>query len=537
MNKVVSSVLLLALGAGAGFYGNQYAGSLLNGTGSSEPAADEPLYWVAPMDANYRRDKPGLSPMGMELVPVYPEKPAPAAVASDEPLYWVAPMDANYRRDKPGLSPMGMELVPVYPEAGGGDSPGTVSISAQVENNLGVRSAPVEFGRLQQTIRAVGYISFDEDQLQHIHTRLPGWVRKLYVKTDGAWIEKGQPLYELYAPELITAQEEYLSALRSNSKILARSARAKLQALSVSDAAISALRKRGRAQDTITVAAPVSGYVDGLSIREGMFVKPSLTLMSVGPLDQVWVMAEVFERQAGWLAEGSAVQMQLDYSPGKRWQGKVDYIYPTLDSKTRAQKVRLRFDNAERALKPGMFARVDIAGRRSEPRLHIPTEALIQTADQQRVVVSLGDGKFKSVAVATGLRTNNRVTLLEGLELGDEVVTSAQFLLDSESAINSDLQRISDPDSPWPTAWVDAELISLDLEARTLTLSHGDILRWQQPAMQMALPVADTVMLEGLQPGLKLKVQLRSEEGDVQVSELLIPDQPLPRVSTEETEQ
>jgi len=498
MNKVVSSVILLALGAGAGFYGNT----------------------LFP-----RPDMKG----GMEA--------GSTAPAADEPLYWVAPMDANFRRDKPGLSPMGMELVPVYADDVGGGSPGTVSISPQVENNLGVRSAAVEFGRLQQTIRSVGYISFDEDQLQHIHTRLPGWVRKLYVKTDGAYIEKGQPLYELYAPELITAQEEYLSALRSNSRVLARSARAKLQALSVSDAEISALRKRGRAQDTITVAAPVSGYIDGLSIRQGMFVKPSLTLMSVGPLDQVWVLAEVFERQASWLAQGSAVQMQLDYAPGQRWQGTVDYIYPTLDSKTRAQKVRLRFDNADGALKPGMFARVDIAGRRSEPRLHIPTEALIQTADQQRVVVSLGEGKFKSVAVQSGLRADNRVAILEGLELGDQVVTSAQFLLDSESAISSDLQRISDPDTPWPTAWVDAQVISTDLDNRTLTLRHGEILRWQRPAMEMVLPVDKAVVLSGLQPGLKLKVQLGADDEGVVVRELLIPDQPLPAAAPRESDQ
>jgi len=260
MNKVVSSVLLLALGAGAGYYGQQYAPELLKKVGvTEEPAADEPLYWVAPMDPNYRRDKPGKSPMGMDLVPVYPEKKEEKAAASDEPLYWVAPMDPNYRRDKPGLSPMGMELVPVYAEdQAGGDSPGTVKIDASVENNLGVRIGTVDFGVLQQTIRTVGYVGFDEDRLKHIHTRLPGWVRKLHVKTDGAYIEQGQPLYELYAPELITAQEEYLTALRSSNRILARSARDKLRALSVSDDEIRALRKRGRAQDTITVAAPIT---------------------------------------------------------------------------------------------------------------------------------------------------------------------------------------------------------------------------------------------------------------------------------------
>jgi len=494
MNKVVSSVLLLALGSGAGYYGAQYL-------------------------------SPGM-PMGQGEM-------SEAAPAPDEPLYWVAPMDPNYKRDKPGLSPMGMELVPVYAEdlAGGGDSPGTVNISPEVVNNLGVRTGEVEFGRLQQTIRTVGYIGFDEDRLQHIHTRLPGWVRKLHVKTDGVYVEQGQPLYELYAPELVTAQEEYLTALRSSSKVLARSARDKLRALSVSDSEISALRKRGRARETITVSAPMGGYVDELAIREGMYVMPAQTLMTLGPLDQVWVMAEVFERQAGWLKNGSAVDMQLDYAPGRHWQGKVDYIYPTLDPKTRAQRVRLRFDNADGTLKPNMFARVDIAGRSTKPRLHIPAEALIQTAEQSRVVVALEEGKYKSVAVQTGLRANNRVTVLEGLELGDQVVTSAQFLLDSESAISSDLQRISNPDTPFPTAWVDAEIVAVDLHKRTLTLKHSEIVRWDRPAMTMELGVADDVELSGLQPGLIIKAQLEGKRMPLTVVELMIPDQPLPQLS------
>lgn len=249
------------------------------------------------------------------------------------------------------------------------------------------------------------------------------------------------------------------------------------------------------------------------------------------------MLAEVFERQAPWLETGSGVKMQLDYQPGRFWQGSVDYIYPTLDPKTRARKVRLRFDNRDGVLQPGMFARVEIAGRRSQPRLHIPAEALIQTADQQRVVVALGEGKYKSVAVQSGLRAGGRVVILEGLELGDNVVTSAQFLLDSESAISSDLQRISNPDTPWPTAWVDAEVVAINREDRTLTLRHGDILRWDRPGMEMALPVEEAVSLDGLQPGLKIKAQMAGRMGDVTIRELLVPDQPLPRQSAAEPAQ
>lgn len=453
------------------------------------------------------------------------------ASAEPEPLYWVAPMDPNYRRDKPGLSPMGMELVPVYAEDDKDQGPGVVSIDPQIVNNLGVRTGDVEFGVLAQQVHSVGFVSYDEDQLRHVHTRLAGWIQKLYHNSDGSFVQQGEPLYELYAPELVTAQQEYLVALRSGSRPLIRASRDKLRALAVSDQAIKAIAKRGKASETITQYAPRCGYISKLSVRQGMYIKPSQTLMAIGPLDQVWVIAEVLERQSPWLQQGAAAELELDYLPGQIWRGSIDYIYPTVDAMTRARKVRLRFDNPEGVLQPGMFGRVSLTGRNTRAQLHIPASALIRTASGQRVVVALGEGQYKSVAVHTGIQAGQRIALLEGLELGDKVVTSAQFLFDSESAISSDLQRISNPESPWPTAWTDARIVAVDREQHSLTLRHQRIDRWRRPAMQMQLPVDQALDIDGLQAGQQLKVQLSNKDGEVKVLQLAIQEQRSAEVS------
>ena len=233
MNRLLASFIILIIGLVGGYFGQpflqqqlQKAGLIVDQSSKSDNSSGEPeiLYWVAPMDANYRRDKPGKSPMGMDLVPVYQElKKEP------EILYWVAPMDANYRRDKPGKSPMGMDLVPFYAEESSED--GVVKISPSVENNLGVRIGNVKKGILNREINTVGYISFDEEKLFHLHSRVEGWVEKLVVKATGDVVKKGQKLFELYSPTLVNAQEEYLTALKSNNKILINASKDRLSAL------------------------------------------------------------------------------------------------------------------------------------------------------------------------------------------------------------------------------------------------------------------------------------------------------------------
>ena len=364
----------------------------------------------------------------------------PSADADKEPLYWVAPMDANYRRDRPGKSPMGMDLVPVYAEASG-----TVSISPEVVNNLGVRTAPVARGELRTRISTVGYVQYDEDRLVHVHPRVEGWIEKLYVKAAGDPVEQGEPLYELYSPQLVNAQEELLLALKRNSERLVKAARDRLLALQLTPEFIASLERERKVRQTVTFRASHSGVIDNLNIREGFYVKPGTTLMSVGALDDVWVEAEVFERQAGLVAVGQPVTMTLDYAPGRSWQGAVDYVYPSLDEKTRTLRVRLRFANRDRTLKPNMFAQVVIEAARHDDVLVVPREAIIRTGEQDRVVLALGEGRFKSVAVAPGRMDESSVEILQGLEEGDSVVVSAQFLLDSESSRNSDFKRMHHP--------------------------------------------------------------------------------------------
>ena len=369
-----------------------------------------------------------------------------------KPLYWVAPMDANYRRDGPGKSPMGMDLVPVYPSGGAGPEreAGTVEISPEVVNNLGVRTASVEQRSLPAHIRTVGYVQYDEDRLIHVHPRVEGWVEKLHVKAAGDPVASGQPLYELYSPQLVNAQEELLLALKRNNQRLVQAAEDRLLALQLSPGFIGELKRERQVRQTVTFLAPQNGVVDNLNIREGFYVKPGTTLMSVGALDDVWVEAEVFERQAALVAVGLPVTMTLDYLPGKAWEGTVDYVYPSLDEKTRTLRIRLRFNNEAGTLKPNMFAQVLIRTRPSQDTLVIPREAVIRTGDQDRVVLALGAGRFKSVAVDLGRVDQQHAEILQGLQAGDKVVVSAQFLLDSESSKTSDFMRMHREDARMP---------------------------------------------------------------------------------------
>jgi len=368
---------------------------------------------------------------------------------SDEPqlLYWVAPMDADYRRNAPGKSPMGMDLVPVYAEQGLPDDAGTVRISPAVVNNLGVRTEPAAMEQWSESIRTVGYVTYDEDRLVHIHPRVSGWIERLHVKTEGDPVLVGQPLYELYSPELVNAQEELLLARKRKNRELMDAARSRLLSLQMSEEFIDSLQKEGGVRQTVTFRAAQSGVVDALRIREGFYVEPGTTLMSIGSLEEVWVEAEVFERQSALVQAGMAVTMTLDYMPGREWQGKVDYVYPTLDPVLRTARLRLRFANSDRSLKPNMFAQVQILSDAGESVLTVPREAVIRTGKQDRVVLALGYGRFKSVAITPGRIGSNRVEVLEGLSAGDEVVSSAQFLLDSESSRESGFKRMQKRDS------------------------------------------------------------------------------------------
>ena len=360
-----------------------------------------------------------------------------------EILYWVAPMDPNYRRDQPGKSPMGMDLIPYYSTSDENDN--SVRISPAVVQNLGVRTSKAELTRLWRGIDTVGYVDYDESKVSHIHLRTEGWIEQLAVESEGERVKKGDFLFDVYSPKLVNAQEELVTALATGNKGLISATKERLSALGISSSQIRALEKNKKVRQRISIYAPQDGVVSVLPVREGMFVKPSQKVMTLGDLSSVWLLAEVFERQSQWVEVGQDAEVNLSYIPGKSWNGKVEYIYPSLDPKTRTLKVRLRFDNPGERLKPNMYANVKIYGGAKENTIVIPLEGLIRSGREERVILALGDGRFEARKVRAGIESGNYVEILEGVEEGDAIVTSGQFLIDSEASMRASLNRMADP--------------------------------------------------------------------------------------------
>lgn len=364
-----------------------------------------------------------------------------SAEGEREILYWAAPMDPDFRRDEPGKSPMGMDLVPVFADEID-RVPGTVKIDPTISSNLGVRTAIAQRGTLSRRIETVGYIGYDEDTLQHVHTRVEGWIETLATKATGDPVTKGQLLFELYSPTLVNAQQEYLAAVRSSNKVLLDASKDRLIALGVTAGEVARLERERTASHSVRVYAEADGVIAHLGVREGIFVTPATEVMSVAQLDRVWVIAEVFERQAAWVEPGQRAEVELDYLPGKRWQGVVDYVYPELDPATRTLRVRIRFNNEGEILRPNMFARVVLFGAETEPVIHVPRAALIRGGSVDRVVLELGGGRFRAQPVEVGIESGSRVAIRKGVSAGDRIVTSGQFLIDSESNIDAALSRL-----------------------------------------------------------------------------------------------
>jgi len=270
-------------------------------------------------------------------------------------------------------------------------------------------------------------------------------------------VKRGQVLFELYSPELVNAQQEYLSALKSKSNILHKASRQRLAALGVTTGEINRLEKERTVKQRVRIYAKADGVIAHLGIREGAYITPSTQVMSIANLKQVWVLAEVFESQVAWIENGQQAEVELDYLPGQTWTGTVDYIYPELDPQTRTLSVRLRFDNEKEIFRPNMFARVRIIGSDTSSVVHIPREALIRGGTLNRVVLALGDGKFKAKEVVPGIEVSDRVEIISGLSAGDHIVTSGQFLIDSESNIESALARL---DSAKDDSTMDSDMSS-----------------------------------------------------------------------------
>ncbi|HFQ4859741.1 TPA: efflux RND transporter periplasmic adaptor subunit [Vibrio vulnificus] len=440
--------------------------------------------------------------------------------ASNEPLYWVAPMDPNYKRDKPGKSPMGMDLIPVYADdlAGANDKPGTVKIDPSVENNLGVKTAAVELAKLSPRIETVGYIAFDESKLWQTNVRVSGWVEKLYINAVGEQVKKGDVLFTLYSPELVKAQEELLNAKRTGRDGLVKGATERLLSLGVDREQINQVIRRGKASQTIEIKALANGVIASLNIREGGYLSPAQAVISAGPLNEVWVDAEVFERQAHWLTNGSQASMTLDALPGKAWQGEVDYVYPILDPKTRTLRMRLKFANPNGELKPNMFANITLQPVSDSEVLTVPKSSVIRSGGMTRVVLAEGEGKYRSARIETGREADDKVEVLQGLNQGDRIVTSAHFMLDSESSQSADLSRINGVEAPAETAWAKGEITDLMADHGMLTINHQPVPEWNWPGMTMNFNAAQGVDLSALQKGQAIEFEMqKTDDGQYQI--------------------
>jgi RND family efflux transporter MFP subunit len=419
------------------------------------------LYWYDPMHPKYKSDKPGIAPdCGMELVPKYAEE-AEAKPASKERkvLYWYAPMDPSYHSDHPGKSPMGMDLLPKYADESEEKlAPGTVKISPERQQLIGVRTAKVKRSRLTRTIRTTGTVVPDETKIAHIHVKVNGWIDQVYVDFVGQLIKKGQPVFTVYSPDLVATQQDYLIALKGKKYLteapyrevsegadsLLAATRQRLRLWDVSDQQIQELEKTGKVEKTMTFYSPVTGFVLDRQAYPQSAVDPDKELYRVADLSTIWVDAAVYESDLPYIQKGQKATVELSYYPGKSYTGRVAYVYPTVDPQTRTLNVRLEFPNPNYDLKPQMFADVSLDVDYGT-HVVVPAEAVLDSGIRKTVFVAKGDGYFEPRNVTVGPRVHDQYIVLSGLKVGETIVTSGNFLIDSESQLNAATSDMAGP--------------------------------------------------------------------------------------------
>ncbi|MBL7171896.1 MAG: efflux RND transporter periplasmic adaptor subunit [Desulfobacteraceae bacterium] len=365
-------------------------------------------------------------------------------------LYWRAPMNPTEIYDKPGKSAMGMDLVPVYEDEMIGQE--AVKIDPVIQQNMGIRLAKVTKGPLIHTIRTYGHITPDETLTAQVNLKTSGWIEKLFVDFTGKYVKKGEPLFEIYSPDLVAAQEEYLVAFRSlgraggpGGRSMLESSQRRLRYFDVPESEIQALEKSGKVNKTVMIRSPLSGFVIQRNAEEGAYIKAGTMVFRIADLSRVWVDAHIYEYEFSWIVEGQQAEMTLSYLPGRTFRGTVAYVYPYLQPKTRDLIIRLVFQNPEMELKPEMYADVSIKTVLKGEGLMVPSEAVIRTGVRNVVFVSSGHGKFVPRDLVLGpLLDNDRVQVLAGVTAGESVVTSGQFLLDSESNLKEAVRKMMD---------------------------------------------------------------------------------------------
>ena len=409
-------------------------------------------------------DEPGLCPIcNMDLTPLRADGTTDEMVPEGERKikYWVAPMDPTYIRDEPGKSPMGMDLVPVYEDEAASGS--IISIDPVTSQNMGVRMTVAKRKDISRTVRTVGLVGYEEPKQYSINSKIDGWVERLYVNETGQHVKKGEPLLEIYSPALVSAQEEFLlardnsaaldkspfPAIADGAKRLLDSSRRRLSLWDISDRQISKLEKTGEVKRTLTLYAPYDGIVTMKMVREGQFIKGGMELLMLSDISKVWVYADIYEYEMPWVKVGQKARITLPYVGSDPIVSEVSYVYPFVEPKTRTVKARFDIDNPDFALKPDMYVNVRLETEPVKNALTIPAEAVLHSGEKQTVFVVLGDGKFEPRQVKTGLQSEEGdIEIVQGLLDGDHVVTSAQFMLDSESKLREAIQKMLNPQKP-----------------------------------------------------------------------------------------
>lgn len=390
--------------------------------------------------------EPGNCPIcGMKLVPKTKAEPV-EATGERKIAYWKAPMNPQEIYKQPGKSAMGMDLVPVYEDElkGGVD----ISIDPVTQQSMGVRVETAVSGPLVHTIRTYGHVTVDETRTAQINPRFSGWVDKLMVNVTGQKVSKGQALFTVYSPELISAQEEYLNVYRShNSGAMLSAIRQRLLNYDIPISEIRDIEQRNSPKTNLTIYSPLTGIVMDKPLVEGSYFSAGTKVYSISDLSRIWVEAHIYEYELDLVKLGQDAEITLPYHSGMEFRGKVTYIYPYLQPKTRDVVVRLEFDNADQMLKPDMFTDVSIRTQTGETGTIIPEEAVLRSGEQNLVFVAKGDGKFSPRNVVLGIAMDQgNIHIISGIVPGDRVVVSGQFLLDSESKLKESLRKMTEPE-------------------------------------------------------------------------------------------
>jgi len=396
--------------------------------------------WTCGMHPQVIQEEPGNCPIcGMKLTPLKPET--------------MADTEREHETTHDSLRASDMEMANGKQDR----AMASIRIDPVTVQNMGVRTAEVKRQPFYRQIRTVGHVDYNEDELYNINVKFPGWIEELHVEREGEPVRKGQALFNVYSPELVATQEEYLLAYKNSERLsasdiktvssgaerLLKSARKRLEYWDITGAQIERLQQTGEIQKTLTIYSPANGVVIEKNAVEGAYVKGGEKLFQIADLSTVWVLAHIFEYELPWIELGQTVKMELPYVPGRQFEGKIDYVYPYLNAKTRDIRIRLVFENPTMELKPEMYANIVIESKLGDDVLVIPSEAVIRTGTRNLVFIALGNGKFRPQEVTLGPEgEDGLVKVVEGVQEGEQIVTSAQFLLDSESRLREAVQKM-----------------------------------------------------------------------------------------------